>query len=220
MRTLLALPLLILGGCAAAPQSNAPQAPSAPSATPSPAPEKGPAQPAPAVTPAADARTVRFPDDWIGRWEGPAELIFADGKRIQFRMGITVAPLLNSDGKDTELYSWTIVYDGDQGFQERKYLLKPVDKAKNLWEIDERNGIVLPCSWINQTLAGGFTVPGNTITTTDRLQGVGAPDERIVSEMIAYPTSKNGTTGPKGAQAVITYQASSIQRAELKRISR
>lgn len=135
-------------------------------------------------------------------------------------MGITVAPLLTSDGKDTELYSWTIIYDGDQGFQERKYLLRPVDKAKNLWEIDERNGIVLPCSWINETLAGGFTVPGNMIITSDHIVGLGTPSECMVSEMTSFPVKLNATTGGKGAQAVTTHRAATIQRAAMKRIGR
>lgn len=168
----------------------------------------------PQAAPVSSGRAARFPEDWYGRWEGPADLLYPDGRKVSFRMGLTVAPLSNADGA----CSWTITYDGAQGFQERGYLLRPVDKAKNLWEIDERNGIVLPCSWIGESLVGGFAVQGNRIITVDRIDGVGTPNEALVSEMHSFPTKKDGTTGGKGPQSVTTHHAASTQRALLRRL--
>lgn len=199
-----------LAGCVA--PSGTPTSPSAPK---SPSEPLGPGSvtPPPAAAPTI-ARAARFPEDWYGRWEGPADLQYPDGRKVSFRMGLTVAPLTNADGA----CSWTITYDGAKGFQERGYLLRPVDKAKNLWEIDERNGIVLPCSWIGETLVGGFAVPGNRIITIERIEGVGTPHEALISEMHSFPTKRDGETGGKGPHAVTTHQAASTQRAVLRRL--
>lgn len=208
---------LWLGGCVA--PSPSPSVPGGIAAAPAEAvagtdAAASPANPASVALPGGAARAVRFPEDWFGRWEGPAELLYPDGRKVPFRMGLTVAPLTNAEGA----CSWTITYDGAQGFQERGYLLRPVDKAKNLWEIDERNGIVLPCSWIGESLVSGFAVPGNRIITIDRIERVGTGAEALVSEMHSFPTKRDAATGGKGPQAVTTHQAASTQRAVLKRL--
>ena len=64
-------------------------------------------------------------------------------------------------------WTWIITYEGDQGSQVRNYELAPRDPSKGLWEIDERNGIVIPARWLNGVLYTDFEVQGNRISTRE-----------------------------------------------------
>jgi hypothetical protein len=98
-----------------------------------------------------------FPTCFIGNWKGELEW-FVNGKPTRkFAMQLIIKP---ADSAMT--YTWQIIY-GENGKDNRPYLLKPVDTAKGHWIIDERDGIILDSYIHGSSLHGAFTVQGNTI---------------------------------------------------------
>lgn len=99
---------------------------------------------------------------WFGRWAGPARVITPAGGP-SFTTELRIEPIANDAAPDANSpspdpakpspdrpsparWTWTIIYEGAAGRQERPYQLRAVDPAKGLYEIDERNGIVLPAT--------------------------------------------------------------------------
>jgi hypothetical protein len=172
----------------------------------------------PALAPAA-----AFPDAWQGIWKAQAEARGADPERapMTFTMELHVGPLeagLAADPKPRR--TWTIIYDGKQGRQERKYHLVDRDAGKGLYEIDEQNSIVLPATLVGESLVCPFEIDGSMLVTTYRFDaaGEGPDDDRIIFEIVTFPTAKPENTGGKdGVPEVKGYVAASVQRAVLKR---
>lgn len=170
------------------------------------------------------APAAAFPEAWQGTWKGDAEARGADPERapMTFMMELHVGPLeagLAADPKPRR--TWTIIYEGKQGRQERKYHLVDRDGGKGLYEIDERNSIVLPATVVGDALVCPFEIDGTMLVTTYRFDaaGEGPEDDRIVFEIVTFPTAKPENTGGKeGVPEVKGYVAASVQRAVLKRV--
>jgi hypothetical protein len=171
------------------------------------------------------AAGAAFPDAWQGTWKGDAEARGSDPERapMTFTMELRVGPLeagLDADPKPRR--TWTIVYDGKQGRQERKYHLVDRDAGKGLYEIDERNSIVLPATLVGDALVCPFEVDGSMLVTTYRFDaaGEGPEDDRIIFEIVTFPAAKPENTGGKdGVPEVKGYVAASVQRSVLKRVA-
>ncbi len=151
---------------------------------------------------------VKFPQDFVGDWRGTMEWTKSgEEKSTQVKMRIKI------EKADGDSYTYHMAY-GDKEQDARPYVLKPVDKTKGHWAIDERNGIVLDHFWVGDCLIGVFTVSGNTIVSKDRLE-----DGKLVTEMITYEASTLNKTGDQGPQIplVTTNRVKSIQRAKLER---
>lgn len=167
---------------------------------------------APAAAPAA-AANAQFPESWIGHWAGDATS--GNGTTAQkFRMELIIAP---TDSKDR--FRWTIIYAGAQGRQERAYTLIVKDAAKGLYSIDENNGIILDSRYIDGTLFGHFIVQGNRISTRERLENPGTPDEFISTELVTTIDDQATTTGgAAGVPEVKTWAPVGVQKATLRRV--
>ncbi len=176
--------------------------------TAAPEPEAPPAPP----TPQASAAQPAFPQAWVGRWRGDATS--GDGKRAQnFTMELAIAP---TDKPDR--FTWTIIYEGAAGRQERPYTLIVKDAAEGRFAIDEGNGIVLEARCFDGTLYSHFVVDGNRIVSRQRLEGAGGTDERISVELLTTLDAQGGKTGGKdGVPEVGTWAPVSIQKATLRR---
>ena len=179
-----------------------------------------PAQSASAQSPSANAATppatpavssATFPLSWQGQWKGDVEVLGADfGK---FSMELVIAPT-----SDANTFDWKIIYDGQAGRQERPYALIIKDAAKGLYEIDERNGIVLPQRMLGGVLRSQFEVMGSRIDATYELLGAGTADERIMCELVSYRSDQSVSTGGKdNVPEVKGWTPSTVQRVALRR---
>ncbi|KYP15676.1 hypothetical protein [Flavihumibacter sp. CACIAM 22H1] len=157
---------------------------------------------------AQEAGKASFPKSWVGKWKGA--LTWHQG--LQERPGVMMElHILPADS--TDHYSWRIVY-GTAQKDNRPYLLKPFNKERGHWLIDERNSIVLDQFLIGDRFCGTFTVEGNTILNSYQLSG----DSLLVEfynfqEKPIVITGGGDTTTPK----IKTYGMRSHQRAVLRR---
>lgn len=155
-----------------------------------------------------------FPASWLGHWKGDATA--GDGVNAQkFTTELIIAA---TDKPDR--WKWTLIYDGSAGRQERKYFLLAKDAAKGLYQIDEDNGIVLESRFMDGTFYSHFLVQGNRITTRERLEAFGTPDEHVSVEMVTTIDAQAITTGGKAdAPEVTTWSPVGIQKATLRRVN-
>ncbi|MFM9957581.1 MAG: hypothetical protein ACKVZJ_05875 [Phycisphaerales bacterium] len=213
MRTLIALMLLAAGaGCTQRAEN------------PMPRPTK-PQKPA-ALAPA-------FPESWFGKWRGDAEVRWpapsnaANAKVMRLVMELHIGPKLPRDASTSQpqdtaprRWKWTIVYDGAEGRQERKYELVERDANQGLYAIDEKNTIVLPVTLIGDALVSPFEIQGKMLVCTYRFDaaGAGPDDDTITVEIVVMPMDSEETSGDQGGVPEVKgYAASSIQRAVMKR---
>jgi hypothetical protein len=149
-----------------------------------------------------------FPQNLVGKWKG--NLIWYQG--LQQRPGVQMElHILPADS--TDHYTWRIIYGAAQK-DNRPYILKPFNKERGHWLIDELNSIVLDQFLIGDRFCGTFTVEGNTILNSYQLLG-----DSLLVEFYNYQekpiviTGGGDTTIPK----IKTYGMRSHQRAVLRR---
>lgn len=159
-----------------------------------------------------------LPAAWEGVWRGDA-IATAPGpgaKPMTFTMELRVAPKPAEAGA-AQRWSWTIIYDGAQGRQERPYTLVAKDPAKGLYEIDEHNSIVLPATLVGDALVSPFDVGGNLLVTSYTLT---RDPETINFRIFVVASEKPAVTGGKeGVPEVRGYPVSSGQWATLRRVN-
>ncbi|HMO31542.1 MAG TPA: hypothetical protein PKE63_11970 [Lacibacter sp.] len=156
---------------------------------------------------AQQAQKVVFPRDFLGNWKGTLSWEVPGKPSRSFAMRLQVLPA------DSGRYIWQIRY-GDDGSDNRPYLLVPADSSKGHWRIDERNGIVLDAWWIGQQLVSVFSVEGNSVITRYQLDTRG-----LQVEMISFPARATSTTGGKhNIPPVDNYSIQSIQHGVLQKM--
>ena len=150
-----------------------------------------------------------FPKDFIGHWEG--ELLWyrtGQPKPQKTKMQLIIRPA-DTVGQ----YTWQIIY-GEQGEDNRPYLMKAVDSAKGHWIVDERNGIRLDQFWVGNRVTSTFKVQNSTILDSYYREG-----RNLIAEFYSYSAKPIATTGgtDKETPPVDSYETKSYQRAVLKR---
>jgi hypothetical protein len=159
-----------------------------------------------ASTAHAAQRSIGFPASFSGRWKGKL-LWMVSGKPAQeVGMQLIVLPA-DTAGH----FTWQIIY-GDNGKDNRPYLLKPIDTASGHWVVDERNGIVLDSYVHGNALHGAFTVQGNTIVDNYKVMGNAMEVEFFSIRQNDKRTSGNGTDD---SPTVDSYRISSYQTGKL-----
>ncbi|ULQ52347.1 hypothetical protein [Flavihumibacter fluvii] len=149
-----------------------------------------------------------FPASWQGKWKGTLDWYQGPVKRQSVDMELHILPTDSADQ-----YSWRLIY-GKQQQDNRPYILRPYDKSKGHWLIDELNSIILDQFLIGDRFCGSFSVGGNTILNTYALSGDSLVVEFYNSQEKAIAiTGGRDTTIPK----VKSYGIRSFQRAVLKR---
>ncbi len=149
-----------------------------------------------------------FPAAWLGTWSGTATVTLPDGKQpFKTEMTLTIEPLPDSDG-----VSWAIDYHQEAGV--RAYELLPEQAQPGRYQLDEKNGIVIPNALVGDTLYSSFTVgKAQLITRTRRMA-----NETLLFEIMTFPAADSATTSNQnGVPAVGTRALKSIQRATLRR---
>lgn len=158
----------------------------------------------PATSPAT--RPAGFPHTWVGHWKGPMGVESARGRQA-LKMELIVAAT-----DDPDVFDWKIVYDGPAGRQERAYQLRVVDVAKGLFDIDERNGIVLRATLVSgDTLLSAFDVGPTRLVSSYRLNADGTLDSQIVSTRA--PDKLEGSH-QVGSGIVVGYQQATLRRSQ------
>jgi hypothetical protein len=154
------------------------------------------------------AGNKEFPQNWLGKWKGTLDWYQGTNKRQSVNMELHIL-----SGDSTDQYSWRLIY-GDKQQDNRPYILKPFDKSKGHWLIDERNSIILDQFLVGDRFCGSFTVAGNTILNTYYLSGDSLLVEfyNVQEKPIAISGGRDSTL-PK----VKSYGVRSYQRAMLKR---
>lgn len=171
-------------------------------------------------TPAA-----KFPEDWVGHWRGEARA-GGPGTRpaASFVMELIVQPMEQKTPSDARRWTWTIVYDGSQGRQERAYVLIEKDRERGQYVIDEGNSIVLDAVFLQGGLYSHFALEQVELSSAYRLMNFGAADERLMLEILTHRPGAGTKTGGgviEGTQQrvpeVTTFGLISLQRAEMTR---
>jgi photosystem II stability/assembly factor-like uncharacterized protein len=193
----------------ALPLSAAALAQTATSTTPPTTPTTAPA----AATPA----NPTIPDTlkpWLGRWKGDVQVLGIPGDAPKFTMELAIAPT-----SDPSRITWTIIYDGAAGKQERPYELLLKDPARGIYSIDEKNGILIDARLVANTFYTSFLVSGNRLTTREELLDPGTPNERITFELLSLDENSATVSGGKDdIPEVRSLMTQTVQRATLRRI--
>ena len=124
-------------------------------------------------------------------------------------MSLTIEPLDDSSG-----VTWAIDYHQEDGV--RAYELRADDASPGRYQLDEKNGIVIPNALVGDTLYSSFTVgKAQLITRTRRIN-----NDTLLFEIMTFPSADSATTGNQdGVPAVGTRELKSIQRATLRKTS-
>ena len=153
-----------------------------------------------------------FPASWQGDWAGELQIFNAKGLQQCLPMQLIIQPI-----KDSEDYSFTIIYGVDVEAGTRSYLLKTINAEKGHYLIDEQNSIKIDAYLLGEKLVQRFEVMGNLLETF-----IEKRDDTLVWEIfsgkmkgeITGDTVLNGDTIPP----VQTFPMSVFQKCILTRI--
>jgi len=208
-------------GCA---RSNSPTSPETVTVTENADRSAGTVKSAAAVKSAA---TAKFPEDWIGHWRGEASA-GGPGNRpaANFIMELIVEPIERKSPSDEPRWTWTIVYDGAQGRQERAYVLIEKDRQRGRYVIDEGNSIVLDAVHLQGGLYSHFALDQVELSSAYRLVNFASSDEGLTLETLTHQPGAGTKTGggtfegtDQRVPEVTTFAPISLQRAEMKRVT-
>lgn len=104
--------------------------------------------------PLVDPYQLRFPEDWIGNWEGILKIYSSRGLEKNVQMKLNIA---HTDSLDR--YTWTILYDS----LPRNYELIRRDSSKGIFSLDEKNGIDIMSTILGNHFLSRFSVSGNLL---------------------------------------------------------
>lgn len=181
-----------------------------------------------AVSGVKNAATAKFPEDWIGHWRGEASA-GGPGNRpaANFIMELIVDPIERKSPSDEPRWTWTIVYDGAQGRQERAYVLIEKDRQRGRYVIDEGNSIVLDAVHLQGGLYSQFALDQVELSSAYRLVNFSGADERLTLEILTHRPAAGTKTGGGAIEGtnqrvpeVTTIAPISLQRAEMKRVEK
>jgi hypothetical protein len=155
----------------------------------------------------------KFPKDWVGNWTGELEIFSATGIQ-KVPMWVDIASI---DTSTQGRYRFGLTYvskDKDN----RPYEVVPIDTAKGIWAVDEKNSIVMEGYVRGPKYICWFVVQNSRVLSTYELQ----EDGTLVFEITAgreKPVSSTGNTLPEGEKdsipVVLTYPIGVFQRAIL-----
>ncbi len=92
-----------------------------------------------------------FPESWIGNYKGDLLIYSVDSIKMNVQMELKIA----KTEKDS-IFDWTIIYDLKEKKDTRTYSLVIVDREKGLYQIDERNSIIIDAYLHNQNVFTSF----------------------------------------------------------------
>jgi hypothetical protein len=145
-----------------------------------------------------------LPDLWLGDWKGTLLWSKAKGPDGEIPMELQIRPI-----KDSRDCTWRIIYGVGDKRQVRDYVLQPVAKKPGYFVIDEKNGVLLDCRLVGQTIYTQFEVAGSLLTTRYERRGDGLHVEI---------TSSTRNPAAEGAKTPVrTFTTQTVQAGELRR---
>lgn len=163
--------------------------------------------------PGQSADSLGFPASWAGSWQGTLEIFNAKGKVQSVPMWVEIHKI---DTSTTGRYTFGLVY-GSKEQDWRPYELAPVAPEKGVWQVDEKNSIVMESYLYGPKFLCWFVVQGSRVLCTYEKRG-----DEMVFEVYSGPETAVSTTGntQQGDEAipeVKTYPFTVFQRATLQR---
>jgi len=98
------------------------------------------------------AQTSDFPESWEGNWKG--ELTIYNSKSVEPSMKIPME--LEIQPKNDSVWKWEIRYMTEKPDVRSYELIK--DAKANSWKIDEKNGIILPQTFLENRMVSSFSL--------------------------------------------------------------
>lgn len=154
-----------------------------------------------------------LPAAFIGNWSGELK-IYKEGAVVQ-----TVPMVLAVSRRDSHTLIWKTTYSMDDNPVVKDYLLRTWDASKGQYEIDEKNGIILPATLSGNRLTSVYAVMDQLMTVSHSLV-----DNKLrfqidvcpnVSHIITGDTIlNNDTIPPVTVYPVIINQMAVLQRIE------
>jgi hypothetical protein len=152
-------------------------------------------------TDATNKASLTFPQDYLGIYKGHLELTSSNGtEKIPMEFHLLDAP-------DVTSYGYKIFYGVER--DERSYNLVRTQN-KNLFLIDENNGIVLEGAFANNTLFSTYKVMGNLLNTTEKFY-----KDRMEFTVTLAREQDTSITGTAESAIVKNYPISIMQTATL-----
>lgn len=157
-------------------------------------------QPAPTFEEVVE-QPLNFPEDYLGIYKGDLEIISSNGtQKIPMEFHLLDAP-------DSTKYAYKIYYGKERS--ERSYNLLRTHN-KNLFLVDENNGIVLESGYANGTLFSTYEVMGNLLNSTEKFY-----KDRMEFTITMAREIDTSITGNEESAIVKNYPISIMQTATL-----
>lgn len=161
----------------------------------------------------------KFPDDWLGVWQGELEIY--SGQNLLQKVPMKMEHLA-TDSND--VYVWALIYGQNEAMGRRDYRLLPVDKSRGHWMIDEQNSIILDAYVYENQLISNFSIidkdpqKNTNLISSYRLEG-----DHMVFEIMVFggtPARKSGETEANHEKIpqVYAHPVRGYQRAVLKKM--
>jgi hypothetical protein len=129
-----------------------------------------------------------FPKSWIGNYQGNLEIYTVDSIAMNIKMKLNIHALT----KDTT-YKWVITYFIKNEIDKREYELKVIDVKKGIYQIDEKNSILIDSYYKNEIFTSFFSVNDALIISTYSKN----KDDTISFEIISANTKQKSISGGK-----------------------
>ncbi len=154
------------------------------------------------------AQTTNFPKSWEGIWKGKLDIYNSNNEKptMTIPMQLVIQP------KNDSVSSWEIHYMVEKPDVRKYELIR--DGKDNSWKIDEKNGIVLPQTFLNGRMTSSFSVEKNLLIASYWLE-----NNQMNFEIIVTQTSPEKTAGLGNEESptIGIHPLSSYHKAELYR---
>ncbi len=153
-----------------------------------------------------------FPESWIGTYRGELQIYAVDSIAMKLPMTLDI------QRKNDSIYQWKLVYKIKGEDDIRDYELKIQNQQKGLYQINEKNSIVLDATYKNEIFTSFFEVMQTYIVATYTKN-----NEKIIFEIISASNKNPKETGNQKFEnetipKVTSYLVNGRQRAVLLKV--
>jgi hypothetical protein len=168
------------------------------------------------------SKDFKFPDDWLGSYEGKMLWYAGNNKKAEIPIRIEI-----SITEDPNRLHWKTTYDSTAAVPQKivkdYFLISNDSLGKNHFILDENNGIFIDQILIDNTLYSSFEIlsdvqngRSNHLISIDRL----VDKNQLYHEVISYksPDRKSGDIGESKGYTIKSSSVINTQKALLYRI--
>lgn len=162
---------------------------------------------------ALSAQSARFPDAWIGQWQGTLTTI-SPPDSVRNRIPISLEIAREATGS---AYTWKTIFNADTVRGLRPYRLLVEDAAKGLFATDEGNGVLLDETFLGGVLTSVFRVQTRVLESRYSLRGDTLTHELSWWEAAPTRTVKGQGANSEGGAEITSYRVLGMQRSVMVR---